>query len=536
MWVQSFVSKLVRAARLDTNLYNEVKADSKASLPAFLIVVLVSLAISIGIGIAGWFTMAGAWSIWGMLACLIGSVIVWFVWSFLAYFLGTRIFRSPETSVSMGTLLRTIGFSGSPGMLGILVFVPVVGGIILLGVSIWALAAGVVAIKCSLSFTTGRAIATCLVSWLICALTIVLTIIPLSSYLIDGTGTCGSSFNSQLNSILSPYRFSLVKWEIATIPHELSQLFSVSGKDIDNAVDKVIDYFSHTGERDKTLEDTVERILESQIKETLVHQDIFGFPPVNLKLGELPCLLVVSPRDEIESMREIMLLTDISLEEIENIEARVDELGVSSLIVDLGGFGGAYPSFVTNNASLRATIDTAIEEWIHQYLAFKPMGFRYVLDILGIARDYEVATINETVAGIVSKEVGVIIYEKYYRDKEESTTDDNGDESGFDFNQEMREIRIAVDTFLARGAIELAEQYMEQKRQYLVSQGYNIRKLNQAYFAWHGTYADEPTSVSPIGTELRELRSRSISIKDFLDIVVYMTGRQDLKDAIESLQ
>ena len=109
--MQSFVSKVLRAARLDANLYNEVKADSKASLSAFLVVVLVSLAIGIGIGMAGWFAMAGAWSIWGILACLIGSVIVWFVWSFLAYFVGTRVFRGPETSASMGTLLRTIGFS-----------------------------------------------------------------------------------------------------------------------------------------------------------------------------------------------------------------------------------------------------------------------------------------------------------------------------------------------------------------------------------------------------------------------------------------
>jgi hypothetical protein len=100
----------------------------------------------------------------------------------------------------------------------------------------------------------------------------------------------------------------------------------------------------------------------------------------------------------------------------------------------------------------------------------------------------------------------------------------------------MREIRIAVDDFLARGEIELAEQYMEQKRQYLASQGYHIRKLNQAYFAWHGTYADEPTSISPIGAELRELRDNSVSLKDFLDTVSHLTSRQDLESIIESIQ
>ncbi|HEY32886.1 MAG TPA: YIP1 family protein [Dehalococcoidia bacterium] len=539
MRVCSFISRIGRAAKLDVKLYQEVKADSKASWQAFLVVVLVSLAISIGIGIAGWFALAGAWSIWGILAVLVSSVIVWLIWASFAYFVGTRVFRRPETSASMGALLRTIGFSSSPGALGVLVFIPMAGGIILLGVSVWALAAGVIAVKQSLAFTTRRAIATCLVSWSACVLTAALTMIPLSSYIIDGTCTCGSSFDNQLNSIVNAYRFSIVRWEIASIPHEWGQWFSISGEDIDNAVDKVVDYFSHEGERDKELGDTVERILESQIKEILVQQDIYGFPPVNLKLGELPHLLVISPRDKIESMREIMLLPGISLEEIEDIEAKVDELGVSSLVVGLGGFGGTYPSFVTNSASLRATINTTVEEWIHQHLAFKPLGFRYLLDILGIARNYEVATMNETVAGIVSKEIGAILYETYYRDKEESVIDhpeDNADESGFDFNQEMREIRIAVDAFLARGEIELAEQYMEQKREYLASQGYHIRKLNQAYFAWYGTYADEPTSVSPIGTELRELRDSSASLKDFLDTVAQMTSRQELKSTVESIR
>jgi len=82
--VKSFVSKVFRAARLDTSLYNELKTDRKAGRQAFLVVVLASLAISIGIGIAGWFAMAGMWSIWGTVICLIGSVIVWSVWSFLA--------------------------------------------------------------------------------------------------------------------------------------------------------------------------------------------------------------------------------------------------------------------------------------------------------------------------------------------------------------------------------------------------------------------------------------------------------------------
>ena len=97
----------------------------------------------------------------------------------------------------------------------------------------------------------------------------------------------------------------------------------------------------------------------------------------------------------------------------------------------------------------------------------------------------------------------------------------------------MREIRRKVDEYLARGEIEQAEEFMEQKRQYLASKGYYIRKLNQAYFAFHGTYADRPASISPIGLEIKQLRDKSASLKDFLDTVAAMTNSQDLKSSVE---
>jgi len=96
----------------------------------------------------------------------------------------------------------------------------------------------------------------------------------------------------------------------------------------------------------------------------------------------------------------------------------------------------------------------------------------------------------------------------------------------------MREIRKAVDKYLAQGKIEQAEEFMEQKRQYLASKGYHIRKLNQAYFAFHGAYADSLTSVNPIGSELKVLRGQSVSLESFLDVVAQMTTRQDLVNSI----
>ena len=293
-------------------------------------------------------------------------------------------------------------------------------------------------------------------------------------------------------------------------------------------------------ERKRASAGTVEKIIEKQIRDTLTELGIFnplaesefGFPPVNFKLEKPPHLLVISPRDKIESMREITLKPSTVLAEIEDIEGRVDDLDVSSLVVELGGLGATFPTFVTDEAKLKFTIETTTEEWLHQYLAFKPLGFRYLLDLTGLSRDYEIATMNETLAGMVSKEIGSIVYEKYYPENENSADQSQAAESEFDFDREMREIRKTVDAYLAQGEIKQAEEFMEEKQQYLASVGYYIRKLNQAYFAFHGTYADKPAFISPIGVELKQLRSQSDSLKDFLNTAAAMTSRQDLADSV----
>ncbi len=389
-------------------------------------------------------------------------------------------------------------------------------------------------------------------------------------------GSCASSqdFDAHLSSIVKPYRFSIAKWELNAIPREVDHWIFGRSEEIDDEIGVVTEYFSFV-ERVKTLkseiqainagnrqgdsasleaelsmlqeqrmalENTVERIIERQIRETLAQQGIFnpidkyiklkvGFPPVNFKLDKPPYLLVISPRYRIESIREILLQPSLSLEEVEDIEAKVDRLGVSSLVVKLGGLSTPYPTLVTNEASLQFTINTSTEEWLHQYLVFKPLGFLYLLDLTGVSRNYEIATMNETLAGMVSKEIGSIVFGKYYPEYGNGVNQTTAPE--FDFNREMREIRKTVDKYLAQGKIEQAEEFMEQKRQYLASMGHYIRKLNQAYFAWHGTYADRPTSISPIGLELKELRSQSASLKDFLNTVAVMTSRQDLRDSIK---
>jgi hypothetical protein len=379
---------------------------------------------------------------------------------------------------------------------------------------------------------------------------------------------CGApDFDDNLNAIVGPYHFNYVKWEFRAFAYETRQW--LVSENLEDPSQTVLDYFElvrqirvlewqiavdETGDsagleadlaeleaERAALVGSVELILAGQITEVLNEQGIYNpwdegiigfrvtFPPVNFIMGKLPYLLVISPRDHIESFREIQLRGNLTLEEIEAIEADADALGVSSLVVALGGAGALYPTLVTDETSLSSTIEIAAEEWLHQYLSLKPLGFRYVLDLLGLHRDYEIATMNETLAGIVSEEIGALVLAEYYPDYE---TAPPPTEDGFDFNAEMRAIRLAVDEYLAAGEIELAEAFMAAKQQYLLSEGYYIRKLNQAYFAFHGAYGAAPTSVSPIGAEMRALRAESESLKDFLNTVAAMTSHGELAEMV----
>jgi hypothetical protein len=107
----------------------------------------------------------------------------------------------------------------------------------------------------------------------------------------------------------------------------------------------------------------------------------------------------------------------------------------------------------------------------------------------------------------------------------------NSGEGEFDYYAEMRHIRLAVDDYLSKGMITEAEKYMEDRRLYLASHGYLIRKLNQAYFAFYGTYADSPSSVSPIGVGLRALRKQSATLREYVECIASMTSIDIVVDA-----
>lgn len=158
--MNKFANRIIRAMRLESDLYEEVEADRTATGQAMAVVILASIAGGIGTG--GLVGLRGVFSL--TLAALGG----WVVWALITYIVGTKILPTPQTRSNPGELLRTLGFANSPGLLSIFGLIPVLGGLVKLVVPIWILVAWVIAVRQALDYTsTGRAIAVCLIGWLL---------------------------------------------------------------------------------------------------------------------------------------------------------------------------------------------------------------------------------------------------------------------------------------------------------------------------------------------------------------------------------
>jgi hypothetical protein len=151
---------MVRAAKLDVNLYEEVEADKGAMGQAMTVVIISSIAAGFGSIAKG--------GIGGIFIGTITALIGWYVWAYVTYFIGTRLLPEPQTKADHGELLRTIGFSSSPGLIRVLGIIPGLTGIVFAVASIWMLVAMVIAVRQALDYTgTLRAIGVCVIGWII---------------------------------------------------------------------------------------------------------------------------------------------------------------------------------------------------------------------------------------------------------------------------------------------------------------------------------------------------------------------------------
>jgi hypothetical protein len=152
--------RLIRAAKLDVHLYEEVEADRDATGQAMTVVILSAVAAGIG--------SPGGGGLSGIVVVTIAALVGWLIWAYLTYFIGTRLLPEPQTKADYGELLRTIGFASSPGLIRILGIIPGLAGILVLVAGIWMLVATVIAVRQALDYTsTARAIGVCVIGWLV---------------------------------------------------------------------------------------------------------------------------------------------------------------------------------------------------------------------------------------------------------------------------------------------------------------------------------------------------------------------------------
>jgi hypothetical protein len=300
-------------------------------------------------------------------------------------------------------------------------------------------------------------------------------------------------------------------------------------------------------ERQSSLAPFTESILQSQLSNALAHLGLTTIgqplPPVLYHSSPTPLALIVSSRSRIEQTANISVLPTLTIDERIALEEKIaSSLDVSTLVVPVGGVG-VYPTMVQETTNLTWMLSTIAHEWTHNYLTVRPLGLNY-------STTPELRTMNETTANIAGDEVGLLVLQMYYPELAASTTGSNliqfngpglssnlfDDPPPFDFRAEMRETRVTADELLAEGKIEEAETYMEARRQIFWENGYLLRKLNQAYFAFHGAYADVPGGAAgedPVGPAVRTLREQSSSLKDFMNTIARMTSFEQLQKAIQ---
>ncbi len=388
--------------------------------------------------------------------------------------------------------------------------------------------------------------------------------------------------DSHLQSIVGLHEFDYLRWEAQALGYKAVSILSGGKSFLDEARQKqvVLDYldlvdraqqlesllnrmYSDPGIADPALasqdlqlelasvratmaeqQPLAEAIVQQQVGTILAEEGFSLFaeawPPVLMHVSPLPALLVVSPRDKIESKNQVSLADGLSVTQYEEMETAVyDELNHSALVVPLGGVG-TYPAMIMETRDINRLAEVVAHEWAHHWLTLRPLGIHY-------AADPATRIINETVASLVDEELGRRVISRYYPELLPPPPPENllpapetedQQQPAFDFQVELAKTRSRADELLAEGKIEEAESYMEARRLEFREHGYQIRKLNQAFFAFYGAYAAQPggaQGTNPIGPMLREIREHSNSIQEFLLAVAPVTSFADLQELHSSL-
>ncbi len=390
----------------------------------------------------------------------------------------------------------------------------------------------------------------------------------------------GEFLPANFDLIVSPHRYHLLQWEASHFldkwTHKLSELMPwTSELSRQERIEQAETYFelgrsqralerqllregpgqggdlSHPQAQDirdeieaiakrrARLQAVVEETIESEISAVLAEEGFASrigliFPPVDAVFSRSPGVLVLSPRDRIERFRTILLKAGLDDDTKEQIEGRIlGEENMSALVAGSGGVA-TYPSVVSDASGLHHAVVIAAHEWLHHWFFFQPLG-QHFWD------SHEMTTLNETAATLAGEAIGdraftAMTGEPVFREPPRPPAEQPAvDEDAFDFNTAMRETRLRAEELLAEGRIEEAEAYMEERRKYMADNGRFIRKINQAFFAFHGTYATSAASISPIAEQLRRLQGSAESLEEFIKTVGRFGSYQEFLDYLDEL-
>lgn len=338
----------------------------------------------------------------------------------------------------------------------------------------------------------------------------------------------------------------------------INTLSDLDAENRDLAVAEIRGVLNDQRARREALAPFVEQIIQGQMNTALAVLDMsLGgqmVPPVLYRSEPDSLALIVSPRNEIRQAANLMLIRDLSLDEIMRLEEVIEtELDLSALVVGIGGVG-LYPAMIIETGNLDWMIHVIGHEWTHNYLTIRPLGANYYTSP-------ELTTINETIADLSADEIQAATFQLFYpellppeseieypalagEEKGDTPIPENLDpvqeEAVFDFRTEMHITRLEVDRLLAAGEIESAEAFMETRRLFFLENGYLIRKLNQAYFAFHGSYAAEPGGAvdsegEELGNQLRELKDSTPSYAAFMRKVAWKWRLDQFQSLFEKL-
>jgi hypothetical protein len=290
-----------------------------------------------------------------------------------------------------------------------------------------------------------------------------------------------------------------------------------------------------------SLKPVAEAILQTQLMDIVqdIGLDLLGqvFPPSLYQSSDVPYALIVSPRTEIVQAANISLTPGIKTEAKEQLETNIFyNLDHTALVVPVGGIG-SYPAMVMQSSDLVWLTEVIAHEWVHNFLTLRPLGINYFTNA-------ELRTINETTADLAGKELGRLMLQKYYPERvplepfphevDEPVLPQpqpEPDPDAFDFRAEMALTRVETDRLLAEGKITAAEAYMEARRQFLWENGIQIRKLNQAYFAFYGAYSAAPGGAAgedPVGPAVVAFRRQFKDLADFLNTISWVNSFEAL--------